>query len=88
MTVALDPALVSDLAAQVSGPVLGPEDAGYDAARSVHNGLIDRRPAVIVRCRNASDVPRHWRWRAGKGSKSRCAAAGTTSPDGQSRMKV
>lgn len=56
MTVALDPALVTDLAAQVSGPVLRPGDAGYDAARAVHNGLIDRRPAVIVRCRKASDV--------------------------------
>ena len=56
MTVTLDPALVSDLAAQVSGPVLGADDAGYDAARAVHNGLIDRRPAVIVRCRKASDV--------------------------------
>jgi FAD/FMN-containing dehydrogenase len=56
MTVALDPALVSDLAGQVSGPVLGPADAGYDEVRSVHNGLIDRRPAVIVRCLKASDV--------------------------------
>ena len=56
MTVALDPALVTDLAAQVSGPVLRPGDAGYDAARAVHNGLIDRRPAVIVRCRKTSDV--------------------------------
>ncbi len=56
MTVALDPALITDLAAQVSGPVLGPEDAGYDAARAVHNGLVDRRPAVIVRCRRTSDV--------------------------------
>ena len=56
MTVALDPALVNDLAGQVSGPVLGPEDAGYDAARAVHNGLIDRRPALIVRCRQTSDV--------------------------------
>jgi FAD/FMN-containing dehydrogenase len=56
MSVALDPALVTELAAQVSGPVLGPEDAGYDAARAVHNGLIDRRPAVIVRCRKTSDV--------------------------------
>jgi FAD/FMN-containing dehydrogenase len=56
MTVALDPALVSELAAQVSGPVFEPDGAGYDAARAVHNGLIDRRPAVIVRCRRASDV--------------------------------
>ncbi len=43
MTVALDPALVTELAAQVSGPLLGPGDAGYDPARAVHNGLIDRR---------------------------------------------
>lgn len=56
MTVALDPGLLTDLAARVSGPVLGPEDAGYEAARTVHNGLIDRRPAVIVRCRKTSDV--------------------------------
>ena len=56
MSVALDPAAVTELAAEVSGPVLGPEDAGYDAARAVHNGLIDRRPAVIVRCRKTSDV--------------------------------
>jgi FAD/FMN-containing dehydrogenase len=36
--------------------VLGPEDEGYDAARAVHNGLIDRRPAMIVRCRSTDDV--------------------------------
>ncbi len=56
MTAGLDAALVTDLAAQVSGPVLGPADPGYDAARAVHNGLIDRKPALIVRCRQASDV--------------------------------
>ena len=56
MTIALDPALVGELAANVSGSVLGPNDLGYDAARSIHNGLIDRRPAVIVRCRAAGDV--------------------------------
>jgi FAD/FMN-containing dehydrogenase len=56
MTVAFDPALGADLAAQVSGSVLGRDDGGYDEARAVHNGLIDRRPAVIVRCREAGDV--------------------------------
>jgi FAD/FMN-containing dehydrogenase len=40
----------------ISGSVLTPTDDGYDEARRVHNGLIDRRPAVIVRCQGASDV--------------------------------
>ena len=56
MTTTLDPALVAELAGNVSGSVLGPEDAGYDEARAVHNGLIDRRPALIVRCHTTSDV--------------------------------
>jgi FAD/FMN-containing dehydrogenase len=56
MSTTLDPALVTDLTAQVSGPVHGPDDEGYDAARAVHNGLIDRKPALIVRCRRTSDV--------------------------------
>ena len=34
----LDSAVVADLAGQLSGSVLRPEDAGYDAARAVHNG--------------------------------------------------
>src|SRR5204862_1731191 len=49
-------ALVAELAGHVSGSVLGPQDAGYDAARAVHNGLVDRRPALIVRCRTTCDV--------------------------------
>ena len=56
MSTALDSALVADLSGQVSGSVLAPHDAGYDTARAVHNGLIDRRPALIVRCRTAHDV--------------------------------
>ena len=56
MSTTLDSALVAELAGRVSGPVLGPHDAGYDAARAVHNGLVDRRPALIVRCRTTHDV--------------------------------
>jgi FAD/FMN-containing dehydrogenase len=39
-----------------SGEVLAPDDPGYDAARTIHNGLIDKRPAVIARCRDTADV--------------------------------
>src|SRR5512138_3347235 len=35
---------------------LRPGDPGYDAARRIHNGLIDKRPALIARCRTTADV--------------------------------
>ena len=56
MTTLSNPSLIVDLAEQVSGAVLEPGDAGYDEARAVHNGLIDRKPALIVRCRTTNDV--------------------------------
>lgn len=46
----------SELRDLVRGDVIAPEDAGFDAARRVHNGMIDKRPAVIVRPVNAGDV--------------------------------
>ena len=39
-----------------SGTLIGPDDDGYDAARRVYNGMIDRRPALIARCESVSDV--------------------------------
>src|SRR6187431_1265104 len=49
-------AAVRDLSATFSGRLLVPGDAGYDEARKVHNGLIDRRPAVIAQCRGTADI--------------------------------
>ncbi len=47
---------VSELAETVSGDVIRPGDEAYESARSVWNGMIDRRPALIVRCTTAADV--------------------------------
>ena len=40
----------------IRGAVLRPGDQGYDDARAIWNGLIDRRPALIVQCTGAADV--------------------------------
>jgi FAD/FMN-containing dehydrogenase len=40
------------------GTLFRPEDAGYDEARKLFNGMIDRRPALIARCTSAADVAR------------------------------
>jgi hypothetical protein len=47
---------VDTLRGQVRGQIITPGDAGYDAARAVHNGLIDRRPAAVVRVSQVADV--------------------------------
>ena len=44
--------------ADLNANIVGPGDPDYDAARAVHNGMIDRHPAVIVRCSSADDVAR------------------------------
>src|SRR3954447_20626403 len=56
MRTTLDVGRVGELSGQVSGLVVSPHDAGYDEARAIHNGLVDRRPALIVRCRTTADV--------------------------------
>src|SRR5581483_7662612 len=38
--------------------IVGPGDPGYDEARAVHNGMIDRRPAAIIRCESPEHVRR------------------------------
>jgi FAD/FMN-containing dehydrogenase len=46
----------AELAAAVRGEVITPADAGYDQARAVYNGMIDKHPAAIARCRDTADV--------------------------------
>ncbi|WP_326724058.1 MULTISPECIES: FAD-binding oxidoreductase [unclassified Streptomyces] len=55
-------AALAALRADLSGEVLAPDDPGYDEARSVYNGMIDRRPAVIAQCANEADVVRSVRF--------------------------
>jgi FAD/FMN-containing dehydrogenase len=42
----------------LNGRIVGPADPGYDEARAVHNGMIDRHPALIVGCADADEVAR------------------------------
>jgi FAD/FMN-containing dehydrogenase len=44
------------LAGQVRGQLIAPDVPGYDEARKVYNAMIDKRPALIVRCNDAADV--------------------------------
>jgi FAD/FMN-containing dehydrogenase len=46
----------ADLRQRHRGPVIGPDDAGYDPARITFNGMIDRRPALIARPLDVADV--------------------------------
>ncbi len=52
----IDEKVITDLRARLRGPLLLPGDQGYDESRSLWNGMIDRRPAVIARCLGTADV--------------------------------
>jgi FAD/FMN-containing dehydrogenase len=47
---------IRELGTGFNGALLQSGDAGYDTARKVHNGLIDKRPALIARCQGVADV--------------------------------
>jgi FAD/FMN-containing dehydrogenase len=47
---------VNGFAAQLQGKLIRPGDANYEQTRKVYNGMIDKRPAFIVRCADVNDV--------------------------------
>jgi len=53
---AIDEDRLKALVATFSGALLRPGDGGYEEARRIHNGLIDKRPALIARCLGTSDI--------------------------------
>src|SRR5262249_40364797 len=52
----LEEAAVAELAAGLRGHLVGRDDPGYDEARKIWNGSIDRRPGLIARCAGVADV--------------------------------
>jgi FAD/FMN-containing dehydrogenase len=52
----IDADRVDAFSVSISGTVLQPGEDHYEVARRVHNGLIDKRPALIARCRGLADV--------------------------------
>jgi FAD/FMN-containing dehydrogenase len=47
---------IDQLRSSIRGTIIQPGDPTYDSARKVHNGMIDKRPALIVRCVDVADV--------------------------------
>jgi FAD/FMN-containing dehydrogenase len=56
MDTVLDEATLQQFRASLRGALILPGDASYDTARTVWNGMIDKRPALIARCAGAADV--------------------------------
>ncbi len=51
-----DPKQVAAFAQTFRGELIGPSDAGYEDARKLYNGMIDKRPGLIARCVDVADV--------------------------------
>ena len=47
---------IDQLKSSFRGELIQPSDAGYEAARKVYNGMIDKRPLLIARCVDVADV--------------------------------
>jgi hypothetical protein len=52
----LDQTALAEFKTSLAGELIEPGENGYDEARQVYNGMIDRRPRLIARCADAADV--------------------------------
>src|SRR5688500_9209982 len=52
----VDDGVIQSFQESLRGELLRPGDSGYDAARTIWNAMIDRRPVLIARCAGAADV--------------------------------
>jgi FAD/FMN-containing dehydrogenase len=52
----LDGEAIENLSAQLRGALIRPDDAEYETARRVWNGMIDKHPALIARCAGVADI--------------------------------
>jgi hypothetical protein len=52
----LQESLVNDFKASLQGMLMSSGDPGYDDARQIWNGMIDKHPALIARCRGVADI--------------------------------
>jgi FAD/FMN-containing dehydrogenase len=51
-----DAKLADEIRAEFQGKLIVPGDGGYDEARKIWNGMIDKRPVLIAQCKTTSDV--------------------------------
>jgi FAD/FMN-containing dehydrogenase len=48
--------IIQEFDANFYGPLVSPEDSGYDEYRAVWNGMVDKKPTLIARCTGVADV--------------------------------
>jgi hypothetical protein len=74
---AIETKAVASLRTRFRGALLRPGEEGYEEARRIWNGAIDRHPALIARCAGADDVVEAVRFPGSETSSCRSAGEGT-----------
>lgn len=49
-------AKIEELKSRIKGRIIRPQDGEYDEARKIYNGMIDKHPGIILKCRDKEDV--------------------------------